>query len=100
SQPDRLRIAISRKIPPGTVGKVSSDQRGAYERTGSLLSELGHDVIERDPPLRLIQLEFVQLWLRGIYEDSLTIPDRSRLELQTRQMAAAGRWLVPPRRRD
>jgi amidase len=99
AQPSRLRIAMSRKIPPGTVGKVSPDQRGAYERTGSLLSELGHDVIERDPPLRLIQLEFVQLWLRGIYEDSLTIPDRSRMEPQTRQMAAAGGRLVPPRRR-
>jgi amidase len=100
SEPGQLRIAISRKIPPGMVVKVSADQRGAYERTGSLLSELGHDVIERDPPLGMIQLEFAQLWFRGIYEDSLTLPDPSRMESLTRQMAAAGRRLVPPRRRE
>src|SRR5581483_6990583 len=75
-------------------------QRGAYERTGSLLSELGHDVIERDPPMGMIQLEFVQLWFRGIYEESLTLPDPTRMESLTKQMAAAGRHLVPPRRRD
>ena len=57
------------------VVKVSADQRGAYERTASLLSELGHDMLERDPPLGMIQLDFVQLWFRGIYEDSLTLPD-------------------------
>jgi amidase len=100
TEPGRLRIAISRKIPPGTVVRVSADQRGAYERTGSLLSELGHDVLERDPPLGMIQLEFAQLWFRGIYEDSLTLPDPSRMESLTKQMAAAGRRLVPPRRRD
>ncbi len=99
-EPGRLRIAISRKIPPGLLVKVSSDQRGAYERTGSLLSELGHDVIERDPPMGMIQLEFVQLWFRGIYEESLTLPDPTRMESLTKQMAAAGRRLVPPRRRD
>jgi amidase len=98
--PARLRIAISRKIPPGMLVKVSADQRGAYERTGALLSELGHDVIERDPAYGMIQLEFFQTWIRGIYEESLTIPDRGRLEGLTRQMAAGGRILVPPRRRD
>ena len=80
--------------------KVSADQRGAYERTASLLSELGHDMLERDPPLGMIQLDFAQLWFRGIYEDSLTLPDRSAMESLTKQMAAAGRRLVPPRRRD
>ena len=99
-EPGRLRIAMSRKIPPGMVVKVSADQRGAYERTASLLSELGHDMLERDPPLGMIQLDFVQLWFRGIYEDSLTLPDPSRMESLTKQMAAAGRRLVPPRRRD
>ena len=99
-EPGRLRIAMSRKIPPGIVVKVSADQRGAYERTASLLSELGHDMLERDPPLGMIQLDFAQLWFRGVYEDSLTLPDRSAMESLTKQMAAAGRRLVPPRRRD
>lgn len=97
--PSRLRIAVSRKLPPGLLARVSSDQRGAWERTGALLSALGHDVVPRDPAYRLAQLEFVQTWFRGIYEESQGIPDRTMLESSTRQMAAMGRRLVPPRRR-
>ena len=50
--PPRLRIAMSRKLPPGQLARVSGDQRGAWERTGALLSALGHDVVPRDPGLR------------------------------------------------
>jgi amidase len=98
--PGRLRIALSRKVPPLLLAKLSADQRGAWERTGHLLADLGHDVVERDPNYGLAQLEFVQTWVRGIYEESRAVSDRSSLESLTRQMAAAGRWLVPPRRRD
>jgi amidase len=97
--PGKLRIALSRKVPPGLLAWVSGDQRGAHERTGALLSALGHDVVERDPAYRLAQLEFLQMWLRGVYEDSLEVPDRAMLERSTRQMAAGGRYLVPPPRR-
>jgi amidase len=97
--PPRLRIAVSRKLPPGLLGRVSADQRGAWERTGALLSALGHDVVSRDPAYRLAQVDFLQTWVRGVYEDSLTVPDRSMLEPSTKQMAALGRYMVPPRRR-
>ncbi|MFL5863097.1 MAG: amidase family protein, partial [Solirubrobacteraceae bacterium] len=97
--PPRLRIAISRKLPPGLLARLSVDQRGAWERTGALLSALGHDVVPRDPAYGLAQIEFVQNWVRGTYEDSLSVPHRSTLEASTRQMAAAGRYLVPPARR-
>jgi amidase len=98
--PGRLRIAISRKLPPGLIAKVSSDQRGAWERAGTLMAELGHDVVERDPAYGMVQIDFVQMWLRGIYDESLEVPDRTKLEKLTRQMAGAGRYLVPDRRRD
>jgi amidase len=97
--PPRLRIAVSRKLPPGLLGRLSGDQRGAWERTGALLSALGHDVVPRDPAYRMAQLEFFQTWVRGVHEESLHIPDRTALEPSTRQMAAMGRYLVPPRRR-
>jgi amidase len=97
--PGRLRIAISRKVPPGLIAKLSDDQRGGFERTGRLLDSLGHEVIERSPAYGMLQLDFVQTWFRGIYEDSLEIPDRTKLEPLTRQMAGAGRYAVPPRRR-
>jgi amidase len=98
--PGRLRIAISRKIPPGLLGRVSPDQRGAWERTAALLSALGHDVVPRDPAYGLAQVEFLQTWLRGIYEESRRMPEPGKLERLTRQMAGAGRYIVPPRRRS
>jgi amidase len=99
SPPRRLRVALSRKVPPGLIAKVSQDQRSAWERTGRLLEGLGHEVIERDPAYGMAQLEFLQIWLRGIYEESQGVPDRAQLERLTRQMAAGGRCLVPGRRR-
>jgi amidase len=98
--PGRLRIAVSRKLPVGVVARVSPDQRSAFEAMATALSGLGHEVVSRDPHYGTIQLEFLQTWLRGIYEESRRVPDRSQLESLTRQMAGAGRYLVPPRRRD
>jgi amidase len=97
--PRRLRIAMSRKIPAGLLGKVSADQRAAWERTAHALEALGHDVTERDPAYGLAQLDFVQMFSRGVYETSLRFPDRSQFEPSTRQLAAFGHRLVPPRRR-
>jgi amidase len=99
SAPRPLRIAMSKKVPPGLIGKVSAEQRGAWERTGRLLESLGHFVTDSSPAYGMVQLDFVQMWLRGIYEESTGIPDRSQLEPLTRQMAAAGGRLVPERRR-
>lgn len=95
-----LRIAISARVPPGLLARVSADQRGAWERTGRLLESLGHHVSERSPAYGIVQVQFLQTWLRAVYEESLTVSDRSLLERSTRQMAAAGRYGVPPWRRD
>jgi amidase len=48
----------------------------------------------------MVQFDFLQMWLRGIYDESLTVPDRSKLEKLSRQMAGGGRLLVSDRRRD
>jgi amidase len=97
--PRPLRIAMSKRLPPGLLGKLSSEQRDAWERTGRLLESLGHHVSHRSPAYGMVQLDFLQMWVRGIYEESLTIPDRSQLESLTRQMAGAGERFVPERRR-
>jgi amidase len=98
--PGRLRIAVSRKVPPGLIAKLSPDQRGAWERTCRLLEGLGHEVVQRDPSYGLAQLDFVQIWLRGVFEDSRTVPDPTQLERLSRQIAGAGHYVVPSRRRD
>jgi amidase len=96
--PGRLRIAVSRKLPPGLIASLSADQRGAFERTVTLLADLGHEVVERDPAYGAAGLVFTQTWLRGIYDDTRGVPDASQLERITRRMAAAGRLLVSDRR--
>ena len=96
--PGVLRIAVSRKLPRGPIVKVSEDQRVAWERMGELLVELGHEVSERHPSYGNVGLDFTQTWLRGIYEDTLAVPDPSKLEPATRRMAAVGKRLVPDRR--
>jgi amidase len=98
--PGRLRIAVSRKVPRGTISPLSREQREAWEQMGSLLSELGHDVSERSPRYGMAGTEFVQNWVRGVYEDSKTVPEPDRLERSTRQMAAAGRRLISDRRAE
>jgi amidase len=97
SPPGRLRIAVTTKSPPGVIARLSEDQRRAWEQTASLLRELGHEVVERNPSWGTVAPQFSQTWLRGIYEDSLTVPERSQLEQTTRRVAAAGR-LVGTRR--
>jgi amidase len=98
--PERLRIAVSRKVPAPFVARLSADQRGAWEGMAKLLAELGHEVEERNPSYGVCALEFTQTWMRGIYEESQMVPDHSKLEPSTRQLTAAGRRLVPGRRRD
>jgi amidase len=99
SAPGRLRIAASSKLPRGPLTKLAPDQRRAWERVRDLLPQLGHDVEERDPDYGFKMLEFSQTWIRGIYEDSLRVPDRDLLERSSKGMAATGRVLVPERRR-
>ena len=98
--PGKLRIALSRKLPAGVIVKLSDDQRGAWERTGQLLEGLGHEVVQRDPSYGTLAIDFTQLWLRAVYEESRVVPDVSKLEPLTRQIAALGRRLVPGGRRD
>jgi amidase len=95
-----LRIGVSERIPPGIVGRVSPDQRLALDRTRRLLVELGHRVEDRDPTYGLAALELTQNYLRGISEDFGRLADPTMCEPSTRQMARAGRTLVPDRRRS
>jgi amidase len=94
TDPGRLRIAVSRKPPPGLITRLSGDQRLAYDRVIRLLGELGHDVTERDPAYGLAAIEVTQTYLRAIADDLERLSDPAAAERSTRQMAAAGRALV------
>jgi amidase len=96
----RLRIAISTKLPPGTFARLSADQRTAFDQTARLLSELGHEVTERDPSYGAVSLEFIQSYLRGAHEEFETLWRPELAERTTRQLAAFGGRLVSARRRE
>ncbi len=97
--PRPLRIAISTKIPPVALTRPGAAQRAVHEGTARLLEALGHHVSQRDPDYGTAQLQFTQAWMRGVYEEAAATGRRGELERSTRQMAAAGRYLVPPPRR-
>jgi amidase len=97
--PQPLRIAISTKAPPVALTSPGAAQRAVHAGTARLLEQLGHHVSERDPDYGTAQLQFTQSWVRGVYEEAAATGHRTELERSTRQMAAAGRYLVPPRRR-
>jgi amidase len=54
SPPRPLRIALSFATPIGAPGKVDPEHRSAIERLATTLSELGHEVEERDPDYGLV----------------------------------------------
>jgi AcrR family transcriptional regulator len=90
---------VSAKLPPGLLARVAGDERSAWERTAATLVGAGHDVSARDPDYGLAQVLFAQFWVRGVHEDVRAVADASQLEGSTRQMAGAGRVVVPDRRR-
>src|SRR5256885_1684681 len=68
--PDRLRIAYSRRIPPGTVARVEAETVAALEETVELLRSLGHEVEERDPDYGMAATAAVPRHLPGINDDA------------------------------
>ncbi|MDX6655658.1 MAG: amidase [Solirubrobacteraceae bacterium] len=95
-EPGKLRIAVSTKLAPGQLARVSPDARAAVERTAEMLRSLGHEVTVRDPelPASLFTNVLVR-YLRGIHDDvEHAMPHPQRLEPRTRAMARLG-GLIP-----
>ena len=60
-----LRIAVSTK-PGAPWARIGDDSRAAVERVAALLSDLGHDVVERDPAYSTVAPLAVPRMLRGV----------------------------------
>ncbi len=89
--PQRLRVALSFKVPPGIVAKVEDPIRRATEEVAGLLRSLGHEVVERDPDYGQVGLRWSMRWMAGIADDAASMPHPERLEPRTRTMAQLGR---------
>jgi amidase len=90
--PGRLRIAVSTKAPPPVRVRLRGAQRAAVAEAGTLMRELGHEVIERDPdyPAAATLASFLPRYLRGIREDAALLARPESLEARTRTMVRIG----------
>ena len=95
----RLRIAVSRKLPPGMLARISADQALAFDRTARLLAELGHHVVERSPAYGMARSSSPRLF-RAVYEDSLKLDPSSAGRALEPAAGGARRAAGRPARRD
>jgi amidase len=94
--PGRLKIAFSKRIPPGVLSRLDADAGRALEETVELLRSLGHEVSERDPEYGADAIPHVLArYLRGIHDDALAMAHPERLERRTRGMARLGGLIAP-----
>jgi amidase len=97
--PNRLRIALSVKVPPMVTAYRDAEQRAAVHQAGAVLRELGHDVIVReiDYPATAVYGHVLPRFFRGIYDDVRALPHPERLDSRTRGMARIGRMFSDTR---
>ena len=91
--PNRLRIALTTKVPPPLTAHRDAEQRAAVHQAGAVLRELGHDVVVRDfdYPMAAMYGQVLPRYFRGIYDDVRVLPHQERLDSRTRGMARIGR---------
>jgi amidase len=91
--PGRLRVAVSTATPPGVPQRVlDPERRDAVNATASLLEGLGHEVVERDPPISLDMARRVLVrYFAGAAQAEREVAHPERLERRSRRMAAMGR---------
>lgn len=95
--PQKLRIAVSFKAPPGAIARLGGEQRAAVERMAEQLRALGHEVFEREIDYGAKAFGNVLVrYLRGIEQDAATMPHPERLEPRTRGMVRLGRMIPKP----
>ncbi len=90
--PGRLRIALSTKVPPPLVARLGKAQRAVVDEAGTLLRQLGHQVVVRDPdyPAAAVYANLLPRYFRGVHDDVKALPHRERLDARTRGVARIG----------
>jgi amidase len=89
-RPEKLRIAVSRKMPPTLIARLESEPRRAFDDAAAMLRGLGHDVVEEDPAYGLVIQSFLARYLRGIHQDAVGMARSELLESRTRGMSRIG----------
>jgi amidase len=82
--PGKLRIAISTKVPPGSLGRPDVEVLGAVEGTAALLRELGHEVFERELDWGTAGFATIARYLRGLHDTAKAVEHPERLSRRAR----------------
>jgi amidase len=95
-EPASLRIALSLRHPFSAAPvKLHPDIRAATLRLAGVLRELGHKVVDADPPYGLMGLTLVARGEAGVHQwVSEHVRDRSLLDRRTRETARLGGLLA------
>ena len=90
--PGRLRIALSTKLPPTMVARVGRAQQRALDGVETLLRDLGHEVLWRDPdyPAWAMYGHVLPRMWHGVYQEVRRLPYPERLEPRTKAIARIG----------
>ncbi|HWC28164.1 MAG TPA: amidase family protein, partial [Solirubrobacteraceae bacterium] len=95
-KPPRLRIALSHKVPLGSTARLDPAWRRAAQETAELLRSLGHEVVERDPPIGPVGLSALARYLDGVAAEAAAVDRPQLLERRTRALARLGRAAARP----
>ncbi|SER03431.1 amidase [Lentzea xinjiangensis] len=94
TDPGRLRIGVSLR-PWGPGIPIADEVRDAVQDTAALLTDLGHDVVRLDPPMRDVtaSAQFAARYVHNAYlaRAGLELPDL--VEPRTRAVSELGRRL-------
>ncbi len=98
-KPGRLRIALSTKLPPTMVARVGRPQQRALDGVESLLRDLGHEVLWRDPdyPAWAMYGHVLPRMWHGVYQEVQRLAHPERLEPRTRTIVRIGSMISPQR---
>ncbi|HVU60414.1 MAG TPA: amidase family protein [Mycobacteriales bacterium] len=88
--PASLRIATSLK--GASPARAHPEIRAAHQRVATILADLGHTLVERDPPYGAALATANSLrYLGGVAQDLAALADPHATERRTRELAALGR---------
>ncbi len=97
THPSRLRIGVSLR-PWGPGIRIDDEPRNSVLRTVVLLSELGHDVVRLDPPMKDLTAStaFGMRYLSNAHEARMTMELPDAVEPRTKAVGELGRRLPKP----
>ena len=92
--PGKLRVALS--LEPPVPARIHEPAKAATRAMAELLRGLGHTVEEADPDYGNMASLLVPRFMRGLHEQSRSMPYPKRLERRTRILGRIGRAMPRP----